>query len=45
MIHRNSIFLDAYERTGIPVLIGNRMANTHGMPILRKYTNRFFAIR
>ena len=31
-------FLDAYERTGIPVLIGNRMANTHGMPILRKWT-------
>ena len=37
------LFLDAYERTGIPVLIGNRMANTSGMPILRKWTNRFFA--
>lgn len=36
-------FLDAYERTGIPILIGNRMANTRGMPILRRWTNRFFA--
>ncbi|MAS98415.1 MAG: hypothetical protein CMF29_05770 [Kiritimatiellaceae bacterium] len=36
-------FLEAYERTGIPVLIGNRMADTHGMPFIRKWTNRFFA--
>jgi glycosyltransferase involved in cell wall biosynthesis len=37
-IHR---FLDAYKRTGIPILIGNRMANTTGMPFARKWTNRF----
>jgi glycosyltransferase involved in cell wall biosynthesis len=36
-------FLDAYQRTGIPVLIGNRMSNTTGMPIERRYTNRFMA--
>ncbi|MCF7816738.1 MAG: glycosyltransferase family 2 protein [Kiritimatiellales bacterium] len=34
-------FLDAYARTGIPVLIGNRMADTRGMPFSRKWTNRF----
>lgn len=37
-IHR---FLDAYERTKIPILVGNRMANTQGMPFVRKWTNRF----
>jgi len=36
-------FLDAYERTHIPILIGNRMANTTGMPLLRKWTNRFMS--
>ena len=44
MIHGRFDFLDAYERTGIPVLIGNRMANTHGMPIFKKWTNRFLPI-
>ncbi len=39
-IHR---FLDAYERTHIPILIGNRMADTHGMPFVRKWTNRFMS--
>ncbi len=34
-------FLDAYERTHIPILIGNRMADTSGMPLVRKWTNRF----
>ena len=34
-------FIDAYRRTHIPVLVGNRMANTAGMPLLRKWTNRF----
>jgi glycosyltransferase involved in cell wall biosynthesis len=34
-------FIDAYERTGIPVLIGNRMADTRGMPFARQWTNRF----
>jgi glycosyltransferase involved in cell wall biosynthesis len=33
-------FIKAYERTGIPVLVGNRMADTRGMPFLRKWTNR-----
>ncbi|MCK4563302.1 MAG: glycosyltransferase family 2 protein [Verrucomicrobia bacterium] len=33
-------FLDAYERTHIPILIGNRMANPLGMPFVRKWTNR-----
>ncbi|MDF7825241.1 glycosyltransferase family 2 protein [Pontiellaceae bacterium B12227] len=36
-------FLDAYERTGIPILIGNRMADTEGMPLTRRYTNRTMA--
>lgn len=39
-IHR---FLDAYERTGIPVLIGNRMADVKGMPMIRRLTNRTMA--
>lgn len=34
-------FLDAYERTHIPILIGNRMACAQGMPFVRKWTNRF----
>lgn len=34
-------FIDAYHRTGIPVLIGNRMADTRGMPFSRRWTNRF----
>ena len=34
-------FLDAYERTHIPILIGNRMADPQGMPFVRKWTNRF----
>lgn len=36
-----SRFLDAYRRTHIPILVGNRMADTSGMPFLRKWTNRF----
>ena len=38
------LFLEAYERTGIPILIGSRMSNTQGMPFMRKWTNRFFAL-
>ena len=34
-------FLDAYERTRIPILVGNRMATPYGMPFTRKWTNRF----
>jgi glycosyltransferase involved in cell wall biosynthesis len=33
-------FLEAYQRTGIPVLIGNRMADTTSMPVVRRLTNR-----
>lgn len=36
-------FLDAYKRTGIPVLIGNRMAGVKGMPLIRRQTNRTMA--
>lgn len=36
-------FLDAYQRTGIPILIGNRMSDVRGMPLIRRYTNRFMA--
>ncbi len=38
-----SRFIDAYERTGIPVLVGNRMANTEGMPFTRRLTNQFMS--
>jgi len=33
-------FIEAYERTGIPVLIGNRMGALSNMPQVRKWTNR-----
>ena len=33
-------FLEAYQRTGIPVLLGNRMGEPKAMPILRLLTNR-----
>ncbi len=33
-------FVEAYERTGIPVLIGNRMGVRSSMPWLRRATNR-----
>lgn len=33
-------FIEAYERTGIPVLIGNRMGVLSNMPPVRKWTNR-----
>ncbi len=36
-------FLDAYERTHIPILVGNRMSDTTGMPFTRRWTNRFMA--
>ncbi len=36
-------FLDTYERTRIPVLVGTRMANPDGMPIIRRWTNQFMA--
>lgn len=36
-------FVDAYERTRIPILIGNRMSDTTGMPFIRRWTNRVMA--
>jgi len=36
-------FLEAYHRTSIPVLIGNRMTDTADMPIIRYLTNRFMS--
>ncbi len=36
-------FLKAYERTGSPLLVGNRMDNPAGMPWLRRRTNRFMS--
>jgi glycosyltransferase involved in cell wall biosynthesis len=37
------VFIEAYERTGIPVLIGNRMADVQDMPLIRRWTNRFMS--
>ena len=37
------VFVEAYVRTGIPVLIGNRMVDTSSMPRLRRWTNRFMS--
>ncbi len=36
-------FIEAYERTGIPVLIGNRMAATRDMPLPRRLTNWYMS--
>lgn len=36
-------FVEAYERTRIPVLIGNRMWNPVGMPRIRRLTNQFMS--
>ena len=36
-------FIEAYVRTGIPVLIGNRMANMENMPRVRRWTNQFMS--
>lgn len=33
-------FFDAYNRTGIPVLIGNRTQDRRRMPVVRRITNR-----
>ncbi len=32
-------FVDAYRRTGIPILLGNRMADIENMPRIRRWTN------
>lgn len=36
-------FIEAYVRTGIPVLVGNRMADVKGMPLVRRLTNQFMS--
>ena len=36
-------FIEAYVRTGVPVLIGNRMADVENMPRIRLWTNRFMS--
>ncbi len=36
-------FIEAYVRTGIPVLVGNRMAAPESMPFVRRMTNRFMS--
>jgi glycosyltransferase involved in cell wall biosynthesis len=36
-------FVDAYRRTRIPVLVGNRMWNSRGMPAVRRWTNSFMS--
>lgn len=36
-------FIDAYRRTGTPVLVGNRMDRTETMPWNRLLTNRFMS--
>jgi hypothetical protein len=36
-------FIEAYVRTGIPVLIGNRMADAENMPRIRRWTNQFMS--
>ncbi|MCF7838496.1 MAG: glycosyltransferase family 2 protein [Candidatus Marinimicrobia bacterium] len=36
-------FIEAYERTGIPVLVGNRMVDVQGMPWIRRLTNRYMS--
>ncbi|OGV46232.1 MAG: hypothetical protein A2X46_18295 [Lentisphaerae bacterium GWF2_57_35] len=36
-------FIEAYVRTGIPVLVGNRMADVAHMPAVRKWTNQLMS--
>jgi len=36
-------FFDAYDRTGIPVLIGNRIRDREHMPRVRRITNRMMS--
>ncbi len=36
-------FLEAHRRTGIPVLLGNRMGDMAHMPFLRRWTNRLMS--
>lgn len=36
-------FFDTYDRTGIPVLVGNRMHDRARMPLIRRITNRLMS--
>ncbi len=36
-------FIEAYNRTGIPVLIGNRLLDDKTMPTMRRLTNHFMS--
>jgi len=36
-------FIEAYTRTGMPVLVGNRMAEADTMPRIRRWTNQFMS--
>ena len=36
-------FIKAYRESGAPVIIGNRMADTGSMPLIRRWTNRFMS--
>lgn len=36
-------FVDEYRRVGVSVLVGNRMADPKGMPLVRKLTNIFMS--
>ncbi len=36
-------FIEAYAETGVPVIIGNRMADTATMPLIRRWTNQFMS--
>jgi glycosyltransferase involved in cell wall biosynthesis len=36
-------FVEAYVRTGIPVLVGNRMGETATMPRIRRWTNTYMS--
>ncbi len=38
-----SLFIEAFERTGIPALVGNRMWDVENMPFVRLMTNRFMS--
>ena len=36
-------FLEAFDRDGTPVLVGNRMSDPRAMPLVRRLTNRFMS--
>jgi glycosyltransferase involved in cell wall biosynthesis len=38
-------FFAAAERSGVSLVVGNRMGNPQGMPVIRRWTNRFMSRR